>query len=46
MHAGRIVESGSTAEVLSIRTREAAKALVDAAPDLHRAIARKLQEQG
>ena len=46
MHEGRIVETGRTAEVLSHPQSEAAKALVDAAPDLHRAIAKRLQEQG
>ena len=46
MDEGRIVESGSTAEVLSHPQSDAAKALVEAAPDLHRAIARKMQEQG
>jgi peptide/nickel transport system ATP-binding protein len=46
MHEGRIVETGSTAEVLSRPRSEAAKALVDAAPDLHRAIKKRMQEQG
>ena len=46
MDAGRIVESGRTADVLSHPQSQAAKALVDAAPDLHRAIARRMQEQG
>ena len=46
MDDGRIVESGSTADVLSHPQSEAAKALVAASPDLHRAIARKLREQG
>jgi peptide/nickel transport system ATP-binding protein len=46
MHEGRIVEMGRTAEVLSRPQSEAAKALVEAAPDLHRAIAERLQEQG
>jgi peptide/nickel transport system ATP-binding protein len=46
MHEGRIVESGGTADVLSRPQSAAARALVDAAPDLHRAIARKMQEQG
>jgi peptide/nickel transport system ATP-binding protein len=46
MHEGCIVERGSTAQVLGSPKSEAAKALVDAAPDLHRAIARKLREQG
>ncbi|MER8439268.1 dipeptide ABC transporter ATP-binding protein [Mesorhizobium sp. M1393] len=46
MHDGRIVERGRTSEVLDHPQSEAAKALVAAAPDLHRAIARRLQEQG
>ena len=46
MHEGRIIETGRTAEVLSHPQSEAAKALVEAAPDLHRAIAKKMQEQG
>jgi peptide/nickel transport system ATP-binding protein len=46
MHEGRIVEAGRTAEVLSHPQSEAARALVDAAPDLHRAIAKRMQEQG
>jgi peptide/nickel transport system ATP-binding protein len=46
MHEGRIVERGSTADVLDNPQSDAATALVRAAPDLHRAIARKLQEQG
>ena len=46
MHEGRIVERGPTAEVLDHPQSDAAKALVAAAPDLHRAIARRLQEQG
>jgi peptide/nickel transport system ATP-binding protein len=46
MHEGRIVETGRTAEVLSHPQSEAAKALVEAAPDLHRAIAKRMQEQG
>lgn len=46
MHEGRIVETGRTAEVLSHPQSEAAQALVEAAPDLHRAIAKKMQEQG
>ncbi|CAN7477973.1 ABC transporter ATP-binding protein [Mesorhizobium sp. LjNodule214] len=46
MHDGRIVERGKTSEVLDHPQSEAAKALVAAAPDLHRAIARRLQEQG
>lgn len=46
MHEGRIVERGKTTEVLAKPSTEATRALVHAAPDLHRAIARKLQEQG
>ncbi|QIA23127.1 dipeptide ABC transporter ATP-binding protein [Mesorhizobium sp. AA22] len=46
MHDGKIVERGRTREVLDHPQSEAAKALVAAAPDLHRAIARRLQEQG
>ncbi|TRD00604.1 ABC transporter ATP-binding protein [Mesorhizobium sp. WSM4303] len=46
MHDGRIVERGKTSDVLDHPQSEAAKALVAAAPDLHRAIARRLQEQG
>ena len=46
MHEGRIVERGGTKDVLDHPQTEAAQALVAAAPDLHRAIARKLQEQG
>ncbi len=46
MHEGRIVERGPTAEVLSNPQTAAARALVEASPDLHRAIARKMQEQG
>ena len=46
MHDGRMVEEGRTGEILDHPKSDAAKALVDAAPDLHRAIARRLQEQG
>ncbi|MBZ9919535.1 MULTISPECIES: ABC transporter ATP-binding protein [unclassified Mesorhizobium] len=46
MHDGQIVERGRTSEVLDHPQSEAAKALVAAAPDLHRAIARRMQEQG
>ncbi|QKC83384.1 dipeptide ABC transporter ATP-binding protein [Mesorhizobium sp. NZP2077] len=46
MHDGKIVERGKTNEVLDHPQSEAAKALVAAAPDLHRAIARRMQEQG
>ncbi|TPJ61324.1 ABC transporter ATP-binding protein [Mesorhizobium sp. B2-6-1] len=46
MHDGQIVERGRTSEVLDHPQSEAAKTLVAAAPDLHRAIARRMQEQG
>ncbi|KQZ99695.1 microcin ABC transporter ATP-binding protein [Mesorhizobium sp. Root157] len=46
MHEGRIVERGKTGEVLDHPQSDAAQELVAAAPDLHRAIARRLQEQG
>jgi len=46
MHEGRIVERGPTAAVFDNPRSEAAKALVSATPDLHRAIRRKLEEQG
>jgi peptide/nickel transport system ATP-binding protein len=46
MHEGKIVERGTTADVLDNPQSDAAKALVDAAPDLRRAISRKLREQG
>ncbi|RUV96307.1 microcin ABC transporter ATP-binding protein, partial [Mesorhizobium sp. M1A.F.Ca.IN.020.04.1.1] len=46
MHEGKIVERGRTADVLDSPRSEAAQALVAAAPDLHRAIARRMQEQG
>ena len=46
MHEGRIVERGATAEVLDKPQSDAAKALVAAAPDLQRAIAKRLAEQG
>ncbi|RUW61339.1 dipeptide ABC transporter ATP-binding protein [Mesorhizobium sp. M7A.F.Ca.US.008.03.1.1] len=46
MHDGKIVERGKTSEVLDHPQSEAAKALVTAAPDLHRAIAKRLREQG
>ena len=46
MDAGRIVESGKTADVLAHPRSPAATALVAAAPDLQRAIARRLREAG
>lgn len=42
MNEGRIVETGKTAEVFLSPQSDAAKALVDAAPDLHRALNRRL----
>jgi peptide/nickel transport system ATP-binding protein len=46
MHEGRIVERGRTNAVLDNPQSEAGKALVAATPDLRRAIAKRLQEQG
>jgi peptide/nickel transport system ATP-binding protein len=46
MDEGRIVETGTTARVLDNPQSEAARALVAAAPDLQRAIARRFQKQG
>jgi peptide/nickel transport system ATP-binding protein len=46
MHDGKIIERGKTSEVLDHPQSEAARALVTAAPDLHRAIAKRMQEQG
>jgi peptide/nickel transport system ATP-binding protein len=46
MHEGRIVERGETEAVLDNPQSEAAKALVAAAPDLRRALATRLREQG
>ncbi len=46
MHEGRIVEEGKTGQVLDNPQSDAAKALVAAAPDLHRALRRRLAEQG
>jgi peptide/nickel transport system ATP-binding protein len=43
MHEGRIVERGRTGDILDHPQSEAAQALVAAAPDLHRAIARRLE---
>jgi peptide/nickel transport system ATP-binding protein len=42
MHEGRIVEEGETGRVFDMPRSDAAKALVEAAPDLERAIARRL----
>jgi len=41
MHEGRIVETGPTMEVLASPQSDAAKMLVDAAPDLDRALAQR-----
>ena len=46
MHEGRIVERGKTGDVLDHPQSDAAKALVAAAPDLHRALEKRLAEQG
>ncbi|MBN9071677.1 MAG: ABC transporter ATP-binding protein, partial [Rhizobiales bacterium] len=46
MAEGRIVESGATGAVLDDPQSDAARELVAAAPDLNRAIRRRLQEQG
>jgi peptide/nickel transport system ATP-binding protein len=46
MHEGRIVEHGRTGDILDHPQSEAAQALVAAAPDLHRAIVRRLEMQG
>jgi peptide/nickel transport system ATP-binding protein len=46
MHDGRLVEEGDTERVLAAPRSDAAKALVDAAPDLARAIAKRLVEAG
>jgi peptide/nickel transport system ATP-binding protein len=46
MHEGRIVERGRTKDVLDNPQSDAARALVEAAPDLDRAIARRLATAG
>ncbi|TKT79106.1 dipeptide ABC transporter ATP-binding protein [Aquamicrobium sp. LC103] len=46
MHEGRIVERGRTGEVLDNPQSDPARALVAAAPDLHRALKRRMGEQG
>src|SRR5262245_33700807 len=46
MDEGRIVEAGRTVDVLDNPQSDAARALVAAAPDLNRAIQRRLREQG
>jgi peptide/nickel transport system ATP-binding protein len=45
MHEGQIVEEGDTGDVLDHPQSEAAKALVAAAPDLERALERRLERQ-
>ena len=45
MHDGRIVEHGGTKDVLDRPQSDAAKALVAAAPDLERALARRRRER-
>jgi peptide/nickel transport system ATP-binding protein len=46
MHEGKIVERGATNAVLDNPQSDAARALVSAAPNLRRSVARRLQEQG
>ena len=46
MHEGRIVERGRTGDVLDNPRSQAARALVEAAPDLQRALDRRLQAGG
>ena len=46
MHEGRIVERGRTGAVLDDPQSDAGRELVAAAPDLRRAVARRLREQG
>ncbi|NTS31628.1 ABC transporter ATP-binding protein [Phyllobacterium sp. BT25] len=46
MADGRIVERGRTDEVLRHPQSDAGRALVDASPDLHRSLARRIGEQG
>jgi peptide/nickel transport system ATP-binding protein len=46
MHDGKMVEEGRTGDILDHPKSDAARALVDAAPDLHRAIAKRMREQG
>jgi peptide/nickel transport system ATP-binding protein len=46
MHEGRIVERGRTSAVLDAPQSEAGRALVDAAPDLERALAHRLARTG
>jgi peptide/nickel transport system ATP-binding protein len=46
MSEGKIVERGKTEEILRQPLSEAGRALVKASPDLHRALARRITEQG
>lgn len=46
MHDGKIVERGNTGAVFDNPQSDAARALVRATPDLRKAIARRLMEQG
>ena len=46
MHEGKIVERGNTIAVLDNPQTKPAQAVVTATPDLHKAIRRRLQEQG
>lgn len=46
MADGRIVERGGTDEVLRHPQSDAGRALVQASPDLHRSLARRIGEQG
>lgn len=46
MSDGKIVERGSTMDILSHPQSDAGKALVHASPDLHKALARRIGEQG
>ncbi|PSH69801.1 microcin ABC transporter ATP-binding protein [Phyllobacterium brassicacearum] len=46
MSDGKIVERGRTEDVLRYPQSDAGRALVDASPDLHKALARRIGEQG
>ncbi|MBZ3692637.1 dipeptide ABC transporter ATP-binding protein [Phyllobacterium calauticae] len=46
MSEGKIVERGKTEEILRQPLSEAGRALVRASPDLHKALARRITEQG
>ncbi|MBA8878558.1 ABC transporter ATP-binding protein [Phyllobacterium myrsinacearum] len=46
MSEGKIVERGETEEILRQPRSEAGRALVKASPDLHKALARRIGEQG